>query len=454
MKKIRKFQEKQNKEMKRNAILKWMASFSVTVIAVATVILQEQKIDPSVYFERCSAVGNTIVYQTIVSDPSKTIIEESLFLEISSSLERYDIPIVLGSSSGTFSMRYPQSEYKLAVKGSQGFGPKTLASQTVMTKMNLSAAITNYALVSQPQSDMLLYEVSTLYYDPEQILSSLKLRFGYVESTLVQDSETFPINEQLFAITQESQTFILPEIPQENYRIYLAIEGIKTDQTLVLLDEISFNTPLKIYGDMYVSDIGENYIDLYTYISEQNLSSEKVLVHLFEENELLETRTVPLAQPNHDSQFQEQMYESVVLKFENLKKATIYRLELVIKYQDDLSGKMIESVLSTLEVTTTEHYLTALDYTLDGTQVRLTLAIYDPMNVISNLSYSVYEPSIDYPIYLTSGGFEIESFDEGTTTYVAFIDKGGLPSIDINIYATKAAGEISYSYCLIYTLSV
>ena len=235
MKTISKFREKLNKEQKKDAILKWMAGFSVTVVVVATAVIEGQRENPSISFDRVSAVGTTIVYQTTILDPGATITQDSLLLEIASSLEIYEVPLVLGQTSGTHQMRYAESEYTLTIKGSQGFGEKAFISEKVKSKLLLSGAVSQYQLLNREEDSFLQYEVSTLYYDPSSTLESVWLRFGYLENYYLHNPDAVPNNDIMIPITSASQTMYLPEIPNDNYTVFLTLEGRKTDQSRIQL---------------------------------------------------------------------------------------------------------------------------------------------------------------------------------------------------------------------------
>lgn len=72
---------------KKETILRWMASLTVTVVTVATVVVVTSREEPTVRFKDVSAVGNQIVYHAEVLDPGQTFVNDSLVLDIQTSLE-------------------------------------------------------------------------------------------------------------------------------------------------------------------------------------------------------------------------------------------------------------------------------------------------------------------------------------------------------------------------------
>lgn len=455
MKTISKFREKLNKEQKREAILKWMAGFSVTVVVVATAVIEGQRENPSISFDRVSAVGTTIVYQTTILDPGATITQDSLLLEIASSLEIYEVPLVLGQTSGTHQMRYAESEYTLTIKGSQGFGEKAFISEKVKSKLLLSGAVSQYQLLNREEDSVLQYEVSTLYYDPSSTLESVWLRFGYLENYYLHNPDAVPNNDIMIPITSASQTMYLPEIPNDNYTVFLTLEGRKTDQSILSLDEIRFKTPLKIYGSLYVEDIGPDYLTVFPYISEHYLREEVVTVSLWENEKQIQSKTLTFSLPVETaSEFQEPMSESIVITFDKLKSYTPYGLKMHIQYIDEITGKTITKLVASASTTTTKTYQSDVAYSLNGSLLHIDLNIDDPNAVLSDMSYTIFDVSGEFEMYLNSGVFELIQTQGTISLFAMDIDLLEVTKLSIDIYATKTVDSVMFYGCILHTLRV
>lgn len=113
---------------KKEQVLRWMMSFTVTTSVAVTAVVVASTAEPEVSFTSVEVLGNTIYYETLVNDPDLTLESESLVLDVKSGLETFSFPLSLGITTGNFNIRYFNMEYELAIKGSQGYGKKTFAN--------------------------------------------------------------------------------------------------------------------------------------------------------------------------------------------------------------------------------------------------------------------------------------------------------------------------------------
>lgn len=435
---------------KKETILKWMASLTVTVVVTATIVITTSKEEPIVSFNRVSAVGTTIVYDAQIVDPGLTITEESLTLRISSSLEAFTIPLKLGQNFGTQEMRYLSSEYTLSIQGSQGFGVKTFVQEVITTNLELSGAITGYQVQDGENQETLNYDVDVLIYNKDNQLSQMWLRYGYIETSWHEQSGEAPSFFETINLTSPSQQVELLNIPNYNYTVILYLEGLNLAQETIVLDHLKFTTPPYIDGSFYIQDIGFDFVALNYFISTTNLDEQSAIIELYHESKLIDWSILDLtAQEIQPYYLEEQSF----VVFDHLMAVTDYTLKMTTSYRNQ-AGVMETQLLYEEVFSTTAFYEVAASVDVTQQEVNINLVITDSAQMINQLTFTVYEPTEDYPLYLDSGGFDIVGVNNATTTYTASFLLPSVAHFYIEITADKLINDVTYYGTILYTLSV
>jgi len=91
---------------KKEQVLRWMMSFTVTTSVAVTAVVVDSTAEPEVSFTSVEVLGNTVYYETLVNDPDLTLESESLVLDVKSGLETFSFPLSLGITTGNFNIRY------------------------------------------------------------------------------------------------------------------------------------------------------------------------------------------------------------------------------------------------------------------------------------------------------------------------------------------------------------
>jgi hypothetical protein len=128
-------QKNKNERFRRQyeIIKTWMSSFAVTAVAaVAAVTLIPSS--PKATIIKAEALNNEIIYQVSVTDQDQALELETLFVVLENQMEYYEVPISLGESAGYFAELNPNTEYRLSVYGSKGFGQERLDSVVLTTE--------------------------------------------------------------------------------------------------------------------------------------------------------------------------------------------------------------------------------------------------------------------------------------------------------------------------------
>ena len=432
---------------KKETILRWMASLTVTVVTAATVVVVTSREKPIVRFTDVSAVGNQIVYHAEVLDPGQTLVTDSLVLDIRTSLEAYQIPISTGQISGTQAMRYLSSEYTLSIKGSQGFGQKTFATEKVTSNLELSGAITDYRLLSSIEG--FNYEVDVLIYNKDQILQTMWLHYGYSESYMYEVSQEPYISYlEDIMITSEQVTIPLATIPTYSSAVYLYLQG-SDGVTTYDLGSLIINNPLIVEPYLSISDLSFDYVDLFPSIFPYDIPNLSGKIEVYDGATLFKSIDVTFSSP-HQNSGEEPVFEDTTVRVGPLQSNHDYRAILKVRYLDEASGNMMDKASEELLFTTAPFFQMMVQVMPMGPDFNVNVNVNDPDNVISSLQYTLYEiTGPGQEAYLTSGSFN-EPQPGPMRTYSTTITKSNPNPIRMEIYASKTIHS-NYYYGLVST---
>lgn len=474
---ILKMRKQRENEQKREALSKWLASFTVTAVVAVTVVIIRS--NPPTADLAIQAVGDEIVYRADVQDPDQKITIDTLVLSISNPYESYEESISLGLTMGTFLMERPHTDYKVSVKASLGYGLETLATQTVTSRGELAGAIANAYL--DPSIDLSLqpyslnYFIRTIYDDPRQELSGVTLYYDYVPTAQLEESSSSSSHSSEWSsqppvyayvpsyiysmpITATDQESIIYEIPNWNYTVFLRLVGTKTiDQSEVILDEMSFTTPFNINASFYLSDLGSDYAKVYIYPPEYQQIDVQFSVALSQEGHTLETTPVVFHTETvsegggYESSAYEYTYQWAEITFDGLETLSFYTVDLYAQYIDPNTSQTVNRAIRTIEFTTFPEHTYTVSYVENIQSYEFTITVNDPSFVFQSIYYNVFDMSTPQPQYLAYGDFMTQ--DQGAIrTYTALIPKPGVPSYQISISANKAFEANSFYGCFLYAL--
>jgi len=475
-----KMRKQRENEQKREAISKWFASFTVT--AVVTVAVVAVRANPPTADLTLRSVGNEIVYRAIVADPDQKITRDSLVLSITTPTFSYEEDMTLGLTLGTFTMTQPSTEYKVAVKASLGYGLETLTSSTITSSAGLSGAIAEVSLdpsihlEDQPYS--LSYNVRTLYEDPNDELSDITLYYDYVDTYTYENSSSESSYSESYSsqipanaynptygysipIVQGNQISSISDIPNFNYTVFLRLAGTKvSDQSLIILDEMTFKTPYNVGASFYINDLGGDYATFYISPSEMSSSNLAVDVDftlkLYDVNEtLLESipvvfQTETVTEGDWESSGFSYTYQWAQITVDGLTPLTFYRANLFAAYTDPNTSEAVDRSIRYLVFNTFPEYSIQIDHTDTGTTMDYTITVNDPSFVFQEFYYNVVDTTGEYEQYINYGTFVTQS-QGAERIYTASIPKPSVASFRIDVFTTKAYEGTYYYGCLLDT---
>lgn len=438
---------------KKETVLRWMATFTVTVAAAATIIVMETKEQPQAIFNNVSAVGSRIIYDLEILDPAISLETNSLNLYINSSLEAFKVPLSLGQNQGSQEMRYLSSEYTLSIKGSLGFGEKTLAKQTITSNLNLSGSILSHTLLSDKDDQNLDYRVDVLIYNKDQMLNSMWLRYGLVESFSHQGGPLEPYNFEKIVLTSLEQSVVIPQVPNYNYTIFMYLEGSDANDNVYLLDAKKIMTPTFLDGSLFIHDVGDDFVEFSYFLLLDSLPNQTATIKLYDGQSLMVSSDIDLASAEHSEEPPLYQEEQTII-FNSLTSDKEYRLLLTTSYEDLNEGVTITKDLYSETFRTAPKYEVNAKLSAGGNGLTLDLMIIDENNILSEFTYSLYDISGEEQVFLNYGDFQLGEESGNIKNYITFLAEPETSNYMVNISANKTIGQRVYYQTNIYTIIV
>ena len=382
---------------KKEHLLRWMTSFFTTaaVVTAGVVIIEnEQKNDPEVRFNNVYLYGDTIYYEAEVNDPHNAIIEDTLILDVKSGFEMIRVPLSPQSYSGNLQIRYPELEYRLSIKGSQGFGQKTYATAKIKGEEHFIEEVHGaiFDLGYEDQGDLFVARGVAEIFDPRNEYTNFRLQVTH--TTNAKESGAPEIVETLpdIPLTQEYNAFILDPLSYGIDRFNFKIVGTKGGVDEVI-SERETGAPMRFSMYTNVSNFTNTEIKMEVIVLNDRLTNFSGQTGLYKDDVLVSSKEIVYdsANPSAPNEF----------TFDNLEENTTYVIKHSVMFADPFSTNLVERLIESETIATAPHYEIKSTNTGGTELISFTFEILDESNVLSDFFYIVYR---------------IE--DDGTQTYV------------------------------------
>ncbi len=438
---------------KRLLVQKLMSSFAITIVIAVVAITIIAKI-PKAKIIKAEAFGNDIYYEVEVIDEDYKIICGSLAIVASNATEYHESLLEIGNQSGSFGSLKSNTTYEIAIYADYGYGKGVLASSKVTTLANYGGKITKWQNITSNTSDMnetLQYNVYTSYNDLKGEIRSVVLKYAYIYQDMLTDELYIPSSDeyQEVTITEQQETTLLSDIPNGNVRVYLIFEATLITSEVVILDQTYFDTPLKLYSSLYVSDVGPNYLLISFYPDYYQRQDIVYFVNLIKNGEVIEQKIFTISDFSQSSNHEYLESESLI-KFSNLSTLSNYHLQLIAQYPNLTTGKEEYQELIFFDTSTTPSYKINFESSKIENTINLEINLQDPNMVFSNFTYYVIKVVDDVETYLSSGTIEMNPLENDTYQgYLSENIESGY-QYKIVIYATKTIHpSLIYEWCFI-----
>jgi len=398
-----KSRRKKNEETKRRfeAIKDLMSTFAMSTVAVVAAVTLIPA-SPKAEIIKAVSLNEEIVYQVNVTDEDNALDLSTLYVVIENQLEYYEQSISLGENSGYFDSLAYDTEYRLSVYGSKGFGQERLDTVMVTTKEKVGGTILS---VTQPNpEDTTNYVVDVSINDPNTKYSSIILYYG----------SAWEYNTE---IEYSSIEVTSPRMDVELFGIYttepihIYIEGITIDGT-EMLDEIWVTPPFEFYSSVYMSYMNSEEIGFYVY-GEMRAENVSYKMNVYKNNALVQTETLILSVGDEE----EYHYGNDEIIIKDLSPNTTYDFECIAIYTNPLTLRKEKEIIYEEEITTLETYSYTYSFEEFDEYLEVTIILDDPSHYFQNVYYESYDTSGEYDMYLYGemNYFSANEFDKSVT---------------------------------------
>lgn len=401
---------KQDELRKKHLIRNWIAGFAVTAVVAVTQIISPS-VKPSAVFDRIGSFEDSIYYDVTVLDTANVIIPDTLKIQVNSQYSSYEYPLTIGQNSGVIQNLRENTVYDVLIVGSEGYGLEILTKEKLTTKIKDGGAILNAKLMTTDLSEYeLIYDIYTQYRDESLNYESVTLKYciifhegGEIVPDECMDFQEVPINDYL------QITSVV--VPNYNTTVHLILEAVKTDQSVLILDEYQFKTPLMIDGYLYIDEVYPDAFTISGYVDYTVVQGIAYSLELYQNDVLVSEKE--FIKPSDVPE-----YDSSSIRFDGLNVNTDYVLKLYAQYPDPLTEEYIKKELDVVNVKTTPHYSVSVTVTENIETYQISIEIDDPSNILHQFYYTVYDMSEGYPMYLSEEPIQMFISQEGLKTAV------------------------------------
>lgn len=359
----------------------WLSSFVVTAVVVVAVTLFVPK-SPEAKIIKAEGLVDIITYQVSVTDRDQALRLDTLMVVLESQLDRKEVLIDLGESSGYFEGLRSNTDYRLSIYGNKGFGQERLDTRVIRTKDSPGGSILRYRPVGDQMEPS--YEIDVLIRDPESMYQSVTLYYGYT-----YDGQPF---YQSIVITSDRETV---EIFHLFSRTHLYLEAMTIDGP-VILDEMWLTPPFNLYSSVYLDRVDQNQIDLTLYHSSDDSIRVRYVIDVYEGNRKKFTQTLlstDLEGYEHD------------IFLTNLKSLTTYRIFVVATYINPMTLREETITLLDEEVVTLNDYEVTYEINEMMMYIEVSITVIDPSHHFQIPYVEIYDVSGEQPMWIYSETF-------------------------------------------------
>ncbi|MGE4321175.1 MAG: hypothetical protein AB7E61_06985 [Acholeplasmataceae bacterium] len=367
-----------------DAIKNLMSTFAMSTVAVVAVVTLIPT-SPKAEIIRVETLSEQVTYQVNVTDQDQALDESSLFVVLENQMEYYEQPISLGENSGYFDALSPDTDYRLSVYGSKGFGQERL--DTLMVKTRATVGATILAINKTSLDYFTSYTVDILIYDPDDIYQSITLYYGYLS-----EYETLYQYESIQVLDDRSSIEITDIYTKEPIHFY--IEAMSNDG-LIVLDEMWVTPPFTFYSSMYFNYATNQAIYLSLYNEMVDDLDVTYTLYIYNENDvLLRSELVDLSLTS---------FQDVSVYIGDLTPSTIYHIICEATYINPQTLRtedvmIYDDILETLS----DYQLQTFVIQEYDTYYEVYIVLDDPSNYFDSIYVELYDVSGDYMTYIQS----------------------------------------------------
>ncbi|MBI9010551.1 MAG: hypothetical protein JEZ05_11060 [Tenericutes bacterium] len=406
MSRLNKYEEKQKKLSRFQALKSIFSSFLITVTAVVVIVVVTPK-SPKAEIQSLRAFNNAIIYSINVTDSDSAIIEDTLIVTLENQFEAYETTLVLGNNFGKFLDLQDDTEYKLKVLADKGFGLEVLDSQTIYTAPVAGGVLLSSELIEEGEWNY-VYQLEYLVNDVFNEYKSIQVRYGYK-----YNGEVEVFNYTTEALSFDDSSFIIDDA-NSNMEVFVYLEAVTQEDNTVILDEMSFLTPYQVYASLSPMEVSNTTAEFSIWLEQSEEMDIEYEALLMINDYIVQRKSII-----HDESEDLGMHHGgVTVEFTDLLMDQEYSVALLAKYQDPITLKRVEVNVNSFDFVTLTNF--SVDYQVidNETYIEVTINLSDPEARFTDAYYTVWE--------VTEFGtwqYESMSYDfieDGDQLYISF----------------------------------
>lgn len=399
---MRKNRNRKKEENKRRfeAIKDLMSTFAMTTVAVVAAVTLIPA-SPKAEIIKAVALTDEIVYQVNITDEDNALDLSTVFVVLENQLEYYEQAINLGENSGYFDNLKQDTQYRLSVYGSKGFGQERLDTLKITTKEKVGGTI--LSVTPNQMHFMTTYTVEISINDPNSSYTSIDLYYGYSydhDDAFVYD---------LIPITSMKETIELSDIyTNDAFHIYIeatTVNGVE------ILDEIWVTPPFELYTSIYTDYINSENIGFYIY-NDMHVDNMSYVMNIYKNEVFIRSEQVALA---------DSLFEGNQFIIKDLLPNTTYNFECIATYQNPQTLRQETQSIYAEEITTLDTYTYTYDIASFDDYYEVTINLNDPYDYFQNAYYESYDTSGEQVIHLDWDSYQFNgSLNEKSITFTIY----------------------------------
>lgn len=405
--------KKEDTKRRYEAIKDLMSTFAMATVAVVAAVTLIPA-SPKAEIIKAVALSEEIIYQVNITDEDNSLELSTVFVVLENQLEYYEQSATLGENSGYFDSLSSDTQYRLSVYGSKGFGQERLDTLMITTGERVGGAILSVTQENIDYSSS--YFVSVSINDPDLKYSSISLYYGY---TWEQGTE---LQYSSIMVTSPSMNIELSDIyTSEPIHIYL--EGTTLEGT-ELLDEIWVTPPFELYTSLYTNYINSKEIGFYIY-NDMTVENVSYKMNIYKNDLLIRTDQIEI---------KEGEFEGSEFAIDGLSPNTTYAFECIATFKNPQTLRTEQVIIYQEELTTLDVYTYSYSIETFDDYMEVTIIVTDPSHYFQNVYYESYDTSGDYGQYLFSETMPfINNGNDKSATFTISIPTSSAYRIEISI---------------------
>jgi hypothetical protein len=323
------------------------SGFGEYILTEQTIQTKTKYITPaSADLNRLESIGTDIYYSVIMLDDDKTLIDVSIKIIAYDGITNIIQELIIGQNEGVFENLTENTIYNVKVVAVDSINRECIfAEHTIETTRDYSGQfISADFVVDDNNPEMFTFEGGLSYIDYKSEIKDIYIDYSYFMNSQGEEEEPYEIEFENILVTNSQFTFIILDIPKVSGYLNIKLIVILTDDTAIVLDEKTVNSPLIINAYAYVNYVGETFIEAVVYPDMYILDASYYAI--------IKSGDVIIDQKDITIELYQESYLVGNIVFDNLIPLSEYVIEFYIRYVDSNTLVLTNLLFDTVNVLT------------------------------------------------------------------------------------------------------